>query len=204
MSMYYYKGVPIVAPLTIESNEPVFVADMLNLKQERVSQAAQRWELSFGVQFRDSESNYFTEVLKGISTAKEMIMPQLRAVDQRITSSATPTVAGAVLGGANTIVLALASETGTLIPAGTFIRFSNHKKIYVILDEIVTTGGNVTANIYPRLITSLPDATLVYHANTAVKPTLSYYVAVDSLQGITYEDGIMINPGIINLLEALE
>lgn len=204
MTVYYYKGVPIVAPLTIESNEPLFVADMLNLKQERVSQAAQRWELTFGAQFRDSEGDYFAEVLSGISVAKEMIMPQLVSVDKRITSSVTPTVDGAAAGGAATVNLDIAAETGTIIPAGTFIKFSNHNKIYAILETITTNGGTVAASIYPRLTDPVPDNALVYHANTSTKPTLKYYVSVDNIQGVVYEDGLMINPGMINLLEALD
>lgn len=203
MTTYLYKGVPIVAPLTIESNEPLFVADMLNLKQERVSQAAQRWELTFNVQFRDDDGDYFAEVLKGISAPKEMVMPQLVAVDKRITSTSTPTVAALTAVNSNTVSVNI-SETGTLIPAGTFVKFSNHKKIYAVLNSITTTGGTVSMDIYPRLIEPVPSTTLVYHANTSVKPLLSYYVSLDSLQGVTYEDGLLVNPGSISLIEALE
>jgi len=202
MTIYYYKGVPIVAPLTIESNEPVFVADMLNLKQERVSQAAQRWELTFSVKFKDDESNYFTEVIKGISAVKTMVMPQLVATDRKITLAETPETSGSTLANSNTVTIST-TETGTLLPAGTFIKFSNHNKIYLVLDDVTTTGGTTTMNIYPRLIEPVPDNTLVYHANSTTKPTLSYYVSVDSLQGITYEDGILVNPGSISILEAL-
>lgn len=203
MTVYYYKGVPIVAPLTIESNEPIFVADMLNLKQERVSQAAQRWELSFGIQFRDTEGQYFTEMLKGLSAAKEMTMPQLVAVDKRITSLATPTTVGATAANQSAVNITV-SETGTLIPAGTFIRFSSHKKIYAILDDITTTGGTVSMNIYPRLTAPVIEGVSVYHANTSTKPVLTFYNSVDTLSGIVYEDGLMVNPGLVKIVEALE
>jgi len=43
----------------------------------------------------------------------------------------------------------------------------------------------------------------VYHAGSSVKPNLQYYRDLETLQGITYEDGVLVNPGTIKLLEAL-
>jgi hypothetical protein len=374
MTVYYFEGSPIVAPLTIESNEPVFAVDTINLKQQRASQGAQRWELSFQIQTRDIEEDYFVSMVTNASTAKSMTMPQLLSVDKKTTlpitgvasaanagassitvnfpsdnsfsfsedfsnaywtktrTTVTPdailapsgyqvadaliddltastthvigrsmsfvagttytismyvkqlanrnlridfpsalfgavssvavfnSATGAVLSvsagttatsvdrgngwyqvsitktavttGSGTVNFFLTSGTATsysgdgasgvyiwgaqftttaglqpytiyFLPKGSFIKFSNHNKIYMTTNNIETPGGSVTLQLYPTLRSNVTANTSLYHPGSSIKPTLQYYRDLETLQGITYEDGVIVNPGTIKLIEAL-
>ncbi len=201
MTVYYFEGSPIVAPLTIESNEPVFVADTVNLKQQRASQSAQRWELSFQIQTKDIEEDYFVGIVTNINTAKTMVMPQLLAVDKKVTVT-TNGSANATSAGASTITVNF-SAAERLLPKGSFIKFSNHSKIYMVTANVTTQTTPVSVSIYPELKQTISAGTTVYHPGSSIKPTLQYYRDLETLQGITYEDGVLINPGTIRLIEAL-
>jgi hypothetical protein len=200
MTVYYFEGSPIVAPLTIRSNEPVFVADTISLKQQRASQGAQRWELDFQIQTRDIEEDYFVGIVTGINTAKAITMPQLNSVDNKVTvtSNGVPSTTAA---GVNTVIINF-NQAGFL-PKGSFIQFSNHNKIYMTTTNVTTTTAAVAVPIYPSLRVAVNAAHLVYHPNSAVKPSLQYFRSLDTLQGLTYEDGVLVNPGTIKLIEAL-
>lgn len=203
MPLYYYEGVPIVAPLTIESNEPFFSSDTLNLNNQRVSQGVQRWELSFNILFKDDEQDFLINSVANNATFKTMIMPQLRPVDSKVTAVATLTVsAAAAANQASKNVTS--SESGTLVPRGSFIKFANHKKLYMLKNDVITNGGvAVNAQLYPRLTTAVAAATACQHPGSTIKPVLSYYTSVESLKGITYEDGVLVNPGLISIIEAI-
>jgi hypothetical protein len=201
MTVYYFEGSPIVAPLTIQSNEPVFVADTVNLKQQRASQGAQRWELSFQIQTKDIEEDYFVGVVTGLNQAKTMVMPQLFSVDKKVTVT-TAGSASATSAGANSVSINF-STAAKLLPKGSFIKFANHSKIYMVTANVTTQSTAVSVPIYPSLRVAVSAATAVYHPGSSVKPTLQYYRDLETLQGVTYEDGILVNPGTIKLLEAL-
>lgn len=200
MTVYYFEGSPIVAPLTIESNEPVFVADTVNLKQQRASQGAQRWELSFQIQTKDIEEDYFVGMVTGIKDAKTMIMPQLLSVDKKVTVT-TNGSASATSAGADSVLINF-SQASRLLPKGSFIKFSNHSKIYMVTANVNTQTTAVSVSIYPELKQAILASTTVYHPGSSTKPVLQYYRDLETLQGITYEDGVLVNPGTIKLIEA--
>jgi hypothetical protein len=201
MTVYYFEGSPIVAPLTIESYEPVFSADTVNLKQQRASQGAQRWELSFQIQTKDIEEDYFVGIVTGISQAKTMVMPQLLSVDKKVTATnlgvPNSTSAGQLS------VLINFDQAGGFIPKGSFIKFSNHSKIYMVTNNVTTATSAVSVGIYPQLRTAVTTSHTVTHPGSGAKPMLQYYRDLETLQGITYEDGILVNPGTIRLIEAV-
>jgi hypothetical protein len=200
MTVYYFEGSPIVAPLTIESNEPIFSADTVSLTQQRASQGAQRWELSFQIQTKDIEEDYFVSMVTGIASAKTMTMPQLLSVDKKVTAT-NPGVPSTAASGSNSVLIDF-DQAEKLIPKGSFIKFSNHSKIYMITENIITQTTPVVVPIYPNLKVGVTASQLVYHPGSAVKPTLQYYRDLETLQGIIYEDGVLVNPGTIKLLEA--
>jgi len=200
MTVYYFEGSPIVAPLTIESNEPVFAVDTINLKQQRASQGAQRWELSFQIQTKDIEEDYFVSIVTGATAAKTMTMPQLLSVDKKTTvTNAGTTTAANVAASSVTVNF---SQFGFL-PKGSFVKFANHNKIYMVTSNVNTIIGSVSVPIYPTLRSALTLNTSMYHPKSTVKPTFQYYRDLETLQGITYEDGVLVNPGTIKLIEAL-
>jgi hypothetical protein len=200
MTVYYFEGSPIVAPLTIASNEPVFSSDTISLRQQRASQGAQRWELSFQIQTRDIEEDYFVAMITGINDAKSMIMPQLLAVDNKVTVTSQGTSAAAA---ENAFSVSINFNQIGFLPKGSFISFSNHSKLYMVTNNIQTTSSNVSVPIYPSLRAGVTSGTTVFHPGSTIKPSLQYYRDLETLQGITYEDGVLVNPGTIKLLEAL-
>jgi len=202
MPVYYFEGSPIVAPFTIESNEPTFVSDTISLKQQSVSQGAQRWELKFQIQTRDIEENYFVSMVSKATEARSMIMPQLISVDSRVTCTVQGVSVNLYEAGESAIQVSF-SQTGKLVPKGSFIKFANHSKIYLITNDVNTNGGTSTVTIFPTLRTSVGTGTIMYHPGSPSKPTISYYQSKDTIKGITYEDGILVNPGTIKLVEAL-
>lgn len=201
MTVYYYEGSPIVAPLTIESNEPVFVADSVSLKQQRASQGAQRWELSFQIQTRDNEEDLLIGLVTDLGSAKTMIMPQLMSVDKKNTLTAQG-VPAATTAGVEAVTVTF-SQTG-LLPKGSFISFSNHTKIYLVKSNInAVINTPISIPIYPALRSNISTSDRLYHGRSSVKPTFRYFRDLETLQGIVYEDGILVNPGTIRVIEAL-
>jgi hypothetical protein len=204
MTTYYFEGSPIVAPLTITSNEPVFASDSLNLKPQRTTYDAQRWELSFSLQQTGGEEEYFSAIIQNRAAARTMVMPQLYSIDKKAPSTAAAHALvsiDAAVGSSS--VTATCATNNVLIPKGSFVKFSNHSKIYMLTANVTTTGGAVVFSVYPKLRMQVPSGTSLYHPYSSVKPTLSYYQSLEMLQGITYSDGIMVDIGSINIIEAL-
>ena len=193
MSVYYYKGQPIVAPFKITSNHPSWNAESVSLRLHRLEQEAQRWELSFTVQASTGLANYLTDLVAGFGLPQTMIMPQLAEVEKRNTSSERNATGTA--GGDSPI-----SMTGSgLLPKGSFIQFANHPKIYITLADL---NGPGSVAIYPRLRTNV-SSTAVRHAKSTVKPMLSYFENIDNLRGISFSDGVLMDAGTIDLYEAV-
>jgi hypothetical protein len=202
MSVYYYEGAKILAPLTILSNEPMFDVDTVSLKKQRASQNAQRWEISFNtIGESATQADMFLSSIKNLEQAKTMVIPQLPEVDNTITvSTSTPAIAGTSFTDDTSVSLQPSVASG-IIPKGTFFKFSNQDKIYVTTNEVNLGSASPTVGFYPRLklaVTSLNTLMLRDHA------VLSYYTSIDNQSGITFSDGVLSNAGTITVIEALQ
>jgi len=207
MTAYYYQGSPILAPLSITSNQPMFSIDTVSLKQSRTAQNSQRWELSFDVLTNDNAVNLLLSSIDNLSSAQTMVMPQLKEVDDATTIANDTdgtelfiSATGVEPAGETTINLTRTAGQG-LLPKGSFVKFSNHNKIYILKTEInfdTFTSGNV--EIYPslRVATAVNTEMLV-----GAEAILRYYTSIDNASGITYSDGILASPGKIDIVEAL-
>lgn len=203
MTVYYYEGLPIAAPLTFESNEPIFESDTVSLRPQRVSQGAQRWELEFALSTVGSEADLMLGSILSVTTSKTMVMPQMLFVDRTITTTVTPTVSTAGAVGDSSIAV-VSSETGKTLPKGSFIQFANHSKIYITTAAVTVNGATpVTLSIYPTLRATTNVGVFIRTPTTATKPQLTYLTAVDNIRGITYEDGVLVSLGTIRILEAV-
>jgi len=200
MSVYYYEGSLILAPLTIQTNQPVFSADTVSLKHIRTAQKAQRWEISFTTLTSDAAADSLIAACDPHTSSKTMVMPQLPEVSKATTLLGNYNVASNANKGDTTVVLDTSSVSGTL-PKGSFIKFSNHEKLYLLKNSISSSAGATTnLDIYPALVVGVTtSATLKYGNDT----TLNYYRSIDNLKGLTYTDGVLSNVGNIDLLEAL-
>lgn len=203
MSVYYYNGNPIVAPFSIFSNEPVFASDTVSLKQVRASQGVQRWELSFTVRTSGNAVDAFLGSIDEIDATGTMIMPQLKEVDDARTLPAgqTLSVSSSAVAGASSVVVS-GPAANYLLPKGSFIKFSNHNKVYVTKNafDMNIDNTNVTLNIYPSLVEPVVSGSTIKYGAAC---TLTYYRVVEDAKGIIFQDGIIANLGNINLIEAL-
>lgn len=191
MKNYYYNGNRISAPVNFQSNEPMFSSDTVSLKTERGTQGAQRWELIFQlVSVDDSVASFVGSVFRdSIGSTGTMIMPQLPEVDKRNSAGVYSTSGGAA--GSNTLSF---SGSG-LLPAGSFIKFSNHSKVYLIESDINNSGSS---RIHPGLHESVPPNTPVHHGSNCV---FTYSRNVNDIKGIVFQDGVLSNSGSVNLIE---
>jgi len=197
---YYYGGAEILAPFSITSNEPMFDVDTVSLKKQRASQEVQRWELSFSTLNSGDPSESLLDTLVGFDDAKTMVMPQFKEVFDSTTCSANPEVLSNVSSGETTVTLDRTTAAG-VIPKGSFIKFSNHTKIYILATTAnLDSATNPVVTIYPSLVNDVPaEATM----NILSDCIISYYRDVTDVRGLTFTDGRLSNLGTINLVEAL-
>jgi hypothetical protein len=222
---YNYAGCPIVAPLSITSNQPVFVNEAINLSQVRVSQEAQRWELTFSIVTNDAEADFLVDTVSTFDSVGQFEFPQLNSVNKRVTATLTPTLTSSVSAGATSVPV---SDPGGLIPKGSFVKFSNHDKVYLVTSDLLAAG---TLQIFPTLRANLPGSSLtvdstdvtadsgVITADSSILPdavppifvnhpgvqgvTLTHYQSETRLPGVVYEDGILASVNGVTLVEAL-
>jgi hypothetical protein len=200
MSVYYYNGNRILAPFSIESNQPVFFDDTVSLKHVRSAQKAQRWELSFEVLSNDNIVESFLGSIDEISTAKTMIMPHFKEVDDKRTAVGNLFASGGTAGDTE-ISLVFSGFHSGILPKGSFISFANHSKVYITKTDIDFSLSNTTVDIYPALVKDLSvSSTTVYYGSAC---ELTYYRDVSTATNIRYSDGILADMGKIKLIEAL-
>jgi len=192
---YTYKGSTILAPLTITSNEPILEVETVSLSTQRASTNAQRWELSFTVaNSGNDEAAALLGAVTNMALSETMIMPQLPSVVAGNGLGASRGVqAGGSAGGTQVTV----SLNGAL-KAGSFIKFSNHDKVYMVLVD--KTTGSRLITVYPALRESVTTAHTFESGDNCV---LTYYRDLSNLRGLTFVDGILSNPGVISLKEAI-
>ncbi|MDB9983380.1 hypothetical protein OAD54_01390 [Candidatus Pelagibacter sp.] len=197
--IYYFKGAQILAPLSITSNEPVYDVDTVSLSKQRASQGAQRWELTFNtLTTKDTEADMLVGMVTGITTADTMVMPQLPSVAKANTSGVSLPISAGASGGASSVNI----TSDGVISKGSFIKFSNHDKIYMVTESV--GAGAVSVSIYPLLRTAVTTShTLLTSNNLASAVLLRYYRDVSNVRGLTFTDGILSSSGTVELLEAI-
>jgi len=197
--IYYFKGAQILAPLSITSNEPVYDVDTVNLSKQRATQGAQRWELSFNtLTTKDTEVDMLVGMVTGITTADTIVMPQLPSVSKANTSSTSLPISAGAAGGVSSVNI----TSDGVISKGSFIKFSNHDKIYMVTDGVA--AGTVAVPIYPKLRTAVTTSDTFLTSNSiASSVTLKYYRDISNLRGLTFTDGILSSSGTVELVEAI-
>lgn len=206
MATYYFEGNPILAPLSIESRKIVLSSETGSQKIFRREIEGQRWDLSFRVS-TNSATDLFISMLDNTTTTNQMIMPQLKEVDDLVNEiTETPTLVSNAVAGATTVIISC-NQMGNygefnnkVAPKGSFIQFNNHDKIYVLKQELIE-GSSRLVSIFPALQSDVPSGTLIFMACTPVKPQFTYKRSINTISGITYTDGILVDTGNITLEE---
>jgi len=192
---YYFKGAKILAPLSITSNDPVFDVDTVSLSKQRASQGAQRWELAFSTATSDAtEADMLVGVINNIASTDTMVMPQLPSVARLNTASVSLAIFADAAAGDTAVTIV----NDGVISKGSFIKFSNHTKVYMVTNAVA--AGTAAVSVYPSLRSAVTTA---HTTKTGASVLLSYYRDVSNLRGLTFTDGILSSTGTVNLVEAL-
>ena len=192
---YYFKGSKILAPLSITSNEPMFDVDTVSLAKQRASQGAQRWEVAFNTVTSDAtEADMLVGIIDSLAVADTMVMPQLPSVDRVNTAGISLAISANKAAGQSSVTIV----SNGIISKGSFIKFSNHAKIYMVTADVA--AGTVPVSIYPSLRSAVTTA---HTFKTGASCTLTYYRDINNMRGLTFTDGLLSSAGTINLVEAL-
>jgi hypothetical protein len=185
-----------VAPMTVKSNRPVFMADTLSLHRRVSRRSAHRWEIETNLMPLTLTANelFVNFVVNGHSEPMQILMPQNMGVIKRRSSTAACTATGAL--GASSV--AVAGLNG-LIPMGTFIRFANHNKVYMTTTDL-NTGGSGILNIYPELRVAVSTTTMNYLDDVIMEGLYD----IDTISGMVFTDGILMDNGTIKIVENLQ
>jgi len=181
------------APLSVISNVPVFTTDTLSLKRSTSRRAAQRWEISAGLEPLSHTANdlFVLFVKKGNFEKLDIIMPQnIGAIEKRTIGYGAPVASGDI----NGTTISVASNS--FIPKGTFIKFENHSKIYLTMGDL-NKNGNVS--IFPALRSTVLNKTFTWK-DDVIAPV---FIDNNNTSGMIFRDGILMENGEINFVEAL-
>lgn len=181
-----------VVPMTLRSNNPISFSDTLSLKRFVNKRSAQRWELEASVEPLNYSANdlMVSLITKGYSETIQITTPQnIGVISKRTISSCTAT------GLASSSVVTISNHSG-FMPKGTFIKFANHLKVYMTTSDLSNNG---TLNIYPALRTSVSSVSV---ANDD-KVFMSCLLDTDSVRGMVFSDGILMDNGTIRFIERL-
>jgi hypothetical protein len=195
---YYYNGSKIQTPYTITSNEPIWSTTTVSMKEIRASQNAQRWELDFEIITKEA-STIFLQGIKELKTTSTMVMPQFPEVVENTTAIGSMFANSINSAGATAITVDTSGATGTLSD-GSFIKFDNHSKVYLVDGDVSLFGSSATINIYPGLRAPLALTDSVKFGDDCV---ISYKKDISSLSGITFNSGVLVSPGNVRLIEAV-
>ncbi len=194
-----YDGSQIVAkfaaPLSVVSNVPVAITQSASLKIHAQRYSTQRWEISANLEPLSFGAEMLMALLvtKGHFSPVDVVMPQNYGVIKRRTSTATVTATGNI-GDSNVVI----SGNAGLIPLGTFVKFSNHNKAYMVTGD---RDGNGAMGIFPTLRTSLfPGSITMKHRDDVI---VKFMMDTDTVIGMAYTDGILMDLGTVKLLEDL-
>lgn len=202
MAVYTYKGSQIVTPFTIFSNQPVYEVQTVSLKTQRASQNVQRWEISFTtVNTEETAADMLVGLSDNLDQVEAMVMPQLPSVVARTVVNTSLVSNSAQAAGITTVVLDSSSNTnGELIAKGSFITFANHDKLYIVTADCDLVGATSNLNIFPSLRADLTGTTGV---NIGSQVSFRHLRSIDTMTGITFNDGVLSSPGTITLIEAI-
>lgn len=209
MAYGIYDGTNVIAefvtPLTVRSNQPIFVSDTLSLKRSAYKRATQRWELETRLSplSTSAQELMVNLITNGHSETMQIIMPQNYGAKQAKTATSTVTIFSNASAGVSQVILsANSANNAKKIPKGTFIRFSNHSKVYMVKTDVTLSGSlnTVALNIYPNLRQSVSTGATIKYQDDVI---MNAKYDTDTVIGMVYEDGVLMDNGTIKLVEAL-
>jgi len=188
-----------VTPMSVSSNQPVFVSDTLSLKRQVVSHGVQRWEIKTNLEPSNKSADLLIHsVVNGYQGVFDISMPQVYIKGFKDTRTKLIRTTVSVASGDNTFQTSGATTANQLIK-GEFITFSNHQKVYLVTN-VVTANNISTVTVFPNIIINVPTDNIIdYGSNVILKARYD----TDVILGITYVDGILSDMGTVTFIEAL-
>ena len=183
-----------VAPIAVKSNRPVFASDTLSLSRKASRRVAQRWEIEARLEpLSFSAQDLFVNVVtKGYSEDVTIVVPQnYGSIQSRIINAYTAPIGA---GSLNSEIINVSSNVN-YIPKGTFIKFSTHNKVYMTTTNL---NGNGSIGIYPGLQEAVN--TTFTHLDDVIMHCLYDF---ETMTGMSYIDGILMDLGTVKLVENL-
>ena len=143
-------------------------------------------------------SRLFSEGVFGEEGFAKIEMARGMEISRGLTASEFTELLNWGQAGLDGTVVTVQDDVGSgVIPAGSFIKFSNHSKVYLTES---TVNGSGSTRIHPGLIQSVPSSTGIQHGSNCF---LTYSRDVNDIKGITFSDGILSNAGTVNLVEEI-
>lgn len=177
------------APLSIISNEPTYVQDTNSLRRITQSQGTQRWEIETKIVPSNNSANFLVHSATSSAHTPVFIrMPQVYGLTYTVASRNVTTT---TTKSSNTIPV-----DGALV-VGEFIKFNNHNKVYLVIDDGLISGSIKTV---PSLRQDVPAGTAI---KAGLQVTFRAYYDTSVHTGITYVDGVLSDPGSVRFIEAL-
>lgn len=181
----------LVAPLKVVTNEPVFISDSLSLARKVTRRVSQRWEVETKLMPMSQGANelFAFMLTKGLHSSLTLITPQ--NVGAKLARTATSAITASGSQGSNTVTVA---GNDGIVPIGTFVKFAGHNKVYVTTQE---RSGNGTVTVYPDLRVNVASAAMTYKDDVQMLCKFDDSTVI----GMAYEDGWLMDLGIIRLIE---
>lgn len=213
-----FLGLEYSTPLTINSKERVSRSETLNLKIQAISNGSQRWECIITLAPSNNKGTTAAShhgaalavhrVQKGLhSSFNDAPMPQYIGTSFDFDNgnsivSGSFSVVEDVLTTVNKLNSVLVRTSGTSnasIPAGRFFTFSNHTKVYQVIETQAVSSASQGSliKVFPPLLLDVDTSSITLNF---FDPKLTAYYNADGVEGVTYVGGIM-TAATIDLIE---
>jgi hypothetical protein len=210
MAYGIWDGTKVIAaftsPMTVRSNHPIFSSDTLSLKRLTYRRTAQRWEIDTKLSPLHTTANelFVNFVTKGHGEVVKALMPQNVGAKANLTMTATMTAEATAASESSLWVQAVTSGNGgKLLPKGTFIQFAteSHTKVYMLTQDTITSSlEHFKLHVYPQLRKAVVDGQGIRYKDDII---INMKYDTDTVIGMVYEDGILMDNGSIKLIEAV-
>ena len=200
---YYYKGQEILTPYNIFDNRTVFQNQSLNLQRTTTFLPGQRFDLNFLVKPSHDPSQIMLAHISGFHKVDTMIMPQALGMEEKRTFKGSVVAASNAVAGADVVSIVATSGdgVGNIIPAGYFVTFAGHPKLYMVVEDVeLNDTTNKSLKIYPRLNS---DVAASENVNLGDDVQYTYERDIKTARGVSFNNGVLTNPGTINLIEKI-
>ena len=185
MAYKFLDKYPYLTPLSVTSTESRVISESINLKRKSIRKNAQRFD--FTITLTDAaNANLHSDLMGhwftyGMETPFYIDVPQPLFTDD-LTIGSGIAVSGAHLAGDDTINIV--SGGYFKIPAGRFITFNGHSKLYVVKETL--EGYNGILKIGPALVAPVSSGATVF-----INDVQAYVLNEADNSVFSYESGII-------------